>query len=127
MPTNKEYNKIKSKTFCACSFESISIPSQIIKIGKNAFESCYHLQKIIFSEDSELRIIDSAFSDSSLQTFFISSKVVELKDGWCERTLKLNNIKISKKNHNFLYYQEKILLGKSVTKSDVFDILLFAN
>ena len=44
----------------------------------------------------------------------------------CNATGNLTKVKISPKNKNLVFCEDKLLIGKSDIKSDVFDILYFA-
>lgn len=65
---------------------------------------------------------------SPIETFYIPSKLFELKNGWCCHTRKLNEISISSENKNFIFIdnEKKILAGKMEAKSDTFDNICFA-
>ena len=51
----------------------------------------------------------------------------ELKEGWCYEATKLNKIIISPSNDQFIFKEDKYLLGKTNNNNDEFDILLFAS
>ncbi|KAK8865394.1 hypothetical protein M9Y10_010939 [Tritrichomonas musculus] len=113
--------------FACRDIEHVKIPSCIKKITKNCFQKCKDLEKIEIDEFSELTTIEEGtFDKSSLEDLFIPSNLKELKDGWCMNTSKMTHISVSQKNKNFKIIDDKLLIGKSNTNSDVFDILLFA-
>ena len=59
--------------------ESIVIPSSLEEIGKSAFNSCQELTKVVFEEDSSLKVIhNSAFNYTSLREFEIPDSVVKI-------------------------------------------------
>lgn len=62
--------------------ESIVIPSSLVEIGKNAFDSCQELTKLVFEEKSSLRVIHSnAFNYTSLRELDIPESVVKIGSG----------------------------------------------
>lgn len=114
--------------FAKRDIEKVTIPSHIKYINSFSFEFCSNLESIEFSEDSELLSIgEGAFSHSSLSKIFIPSKVEKLKEGWCKWTSELKNISVSDKNLNFRMIEDKMIVGKSNSKSEYFDTLIFAN
>ena len=59
--------------------ESIVIPSSLEEIGKSAFNSCQELTKVVFEENSSLKVIhNSAFNYTSLREFEIPDSVVKI-------------------------------------------------
>lgn len=115
-----------------CIPRSINHESQefVIKsIKEGAFRNC-RFKSLRFSVDSELQVIEkNAFASSSLKTLFIPSTVTELKEAWCRRTFKLVNVTVDERNPYFKNSEEnsKLILGKSDTKSDNFDVIVFAS
>lgn len=110
------------------SLKYISLPNNLKQIGECAFSGCSQLKTINFSEKSELKIIGkSVFSSSSIENLSIPSCVEEIDDEWGREISFLINIKIfPSKNSNLVYYDNSFILGKSNTKSDNYDVLLFA-
>lgn len=118
-----------SLVFVSRDIEQITIPDSIIYINSFSFSGCLTLKSITFSEGSELQMIDkNSFSNSTVEFLSIPSKVVELKEGWCHRTPRLNKVDISPLNENFAYldHDQKMIVGKSRTNDGCFDILIFA-
>ena len=115
-----------------CIPRSINHESQefVIKsIKEGAFRNS-RFESLCFSPDSELQVIEkSAFASSSLKNLFIPSTVNELKEGWCRRTFNLVNVTVDERNPYFKNSEEnsKLILGKSDTKSDNFDVIVFAS
>ena len=98
-------------------------------IGEESFKNNQRIYSIEFDQDSELRSISkSAFSNSSLQSIMIPSKVEALQKGWCYGTPQLNTIILSQVNMFYQYLDEKkqIIIGKSEPSSEIFDTLIFA-
>lgn len=112
---------------------SINYQSQeylIIRIEENSFKNNRKINSISFSEDSEMRSIGSkAFCYSTIKILYIPSKIEALEDGWCSCTKSLNHIYLSSNNKNYKYLdeEEKIIVGKSNSKCDEFDVLIFAS
>ncbi|KAK8895331.1 hypothetical protein M9Y10_023791 [Tritrichomonas musculus] len=123
---NSELKFIGNKSFAYTSFESFTIPSNVTQINENAFEYCKNLINVVFSNNSKIKSIPSLFPNSSIKSITIPDSLIELKDGLGNGASDLIEVKISPNNKNFVYYEDKFLLGKSDQKSDVFDILCFA-
>ena len=82
-----------------------------------------------FPKNSKLSSIGrNSFSLSYIQSLSIPSTVQKLEEGWCCQTQFLKQILISPKNEHFKYLDEnrKIIVGKSNSKSEIFDVLIFA-
>lgn len=110
------------------AFESITIPSHVRTIKNNAFSNC-NLKSIHFQPNSELYSIGKdAFVNLKIECISLQKNVTKLKDGWCRELKNLNKIILSAENKNFAYLDEeqKIIVGKSDQKSDMFDIIFFA-
>ena len=109
------------------NIENAIIPSFIKRIAPFAFENCTVLQKVVFSEDSEFISIGiESFWNSSIKSIEFPSCPIEFKDGWCSGLRNLTEIKMRPSNKNFIYIDNKFLLGKSYVGSDIYDVLLFA-
>lgn len=66
------------------------------------------LQHIEIPKDSNLKIINKlAFSFSSIENITITSKVIELKEGWSSFTSKLMNVKVSSDNPRYFCVNEQ--------------------
>lgn len=114
--------------FAKRDISTVTIPSYIKHIRSFSFSYCSNLESIEFSEGSELVSIgEGAFSYSSLCSISIPSKVQELHEGWCKWTSELTCVSISEANSNFRNIEGKMIVGKSDTKTEVFDLLVFAN
>lgn len=114
--------------FCNMQIREITIPDTVTKIHRFAFCWCRSLQKINISPNSNLKKISSmSFVDTSITSLYIPSNLTDLQPGWCDRASKLQEIIVSPQNKNFIFYQNKFLLGKSgENKDDLYDILLFS-
>lgn len=118
---------ISKNAFSHSNIESILIPSNVTKISEGTFSECYNLKEIEFSQKSKLKIIEKdAFSNSLLESILIPASVESIVGGWCSYTMNLNKLKISPGNRNFLYIDNKLLVGKSRPDNDYYDVLLFA-
>lgn len=83
-----------------------------------------HLQRIEFSENSELRIIGSLiFNSIHIESFTIPANVETIQGKLFKKSL---NINVSPNNRNFRMLDENLLLGKMDQNSDHFDTILFA-
>lgn len=124
---NSKLDIIRKYAFSYSSLEAIEIPKSVKTIEEKAFYSCKSLDSFKIDENSEIKTIENySFYDTNLRSLFIPSNVTELKDEWCCEIKYLINISVSKQNKNFIFYDDKFLLGKTDSKSDKYDILLFA-
>lgn len=118
--------RVKGNVFYPKSISYKSCEYTITSIGKNVFKNNFCIYSIDFSEDSELRTISrKAFSNSSVESITIPSKVDTLEDGWCKKTAFLQQIYVSPNNKNFKFLEknEKVIIGKSNSKSEIFDVV----
>lgn len=102
----------------------------IIKsISQDSFKNNKIIKSIQFQEDSQLQIIEkNAFFRSSIESLSIPATVEELQSGWCSHTWNLTTIILTKNNKNFSYLdkERKIIVGKTATSSEKYDIIQFA-
>lgn len=113
--------------FANRDLETAFIPNFIRIIGSYSFGRCENLEKVEFSDDSELRIIcENAFSLSEIKSITIPPKLIELKDGWKYQAECLKSVYISPKNENFKMYDDKFILGKSNPETEIFDMLVYS-
>lgn len=95
------------------------MPPHITIIGKKAFAYSNSIKNVSFHENSELQIIEKdAFCGSKIERLEIPSGVVELKEGWCNKTKYLNDLNLfqTDKKPNFIQYDGKLILGKMIQK-----------
>lgn len=126
IPYNSKLQVINNYAFSQTSIEDISIPSNVIFIGEGTFAFCERLKKFDIQENSQLQELEKdIFLCSSIENITITSNLI-LKEGWCNSVINLNKIKIiQNKKVNIILYNE-FILGKSDSKNDEFDTLLFA-
>lgn len=85
------------------------------------------IKTLRFNENSKIgTIYQKSFMNSTIETLYIPQHLKELRGGWCVGSINLRKIEISPLNNNFLFDQNKYLLGKTDPQSDNFDALLFA-
>lgn len=128
--SNSELVLIGDNAFCNTNISKISIPKSVKFIGKNAFQNCDKLEIIEISEDSELLEIDEfALFMESLNYFYIPSKTEKLHEKWNALSTNLKHISVSPENKNIKYHDDnkKMIVSKSKSESDSFDVLLFVN
>ena len=120
---------IESYAFSQSLVENISIPNSVTKICDKAFKWCKKLKEISVSPGSKLHSIETnAFANSSIECLSIPSSIVELKEGWRSEAYDLKKMTIVENEvQNVASLDNKLIIGKSDTKSDIFDILYFAN
>ena len=121
-----ELKIIGDHAFCNSGIAKIKIPSSVTFIGEKAFCKCKKLTKVDFDPNSKLKTINKKlFCYSEIEVLSIPSNIEKLNESWCCHTKGLNTIILD--NPRFVYYENKFLLGQSNPKSDIFDVLLFAN
>lgn len=77
---------------------------------------------IKFEEESLVSTIyEYVFSRIKIEDIYFPKSLIELKDGWCSCTRKLARIIISPSYGQFLFKEDKYLIGKSNHKNDKFD------
>lgn len=121
--------KIESYAFSQSLIENIVIPHHITQIFEKAFIWCKMLKNVEISSESKIQTIEeNVFADSSIESLSIPSSIFELKHGWCNGMPKFKKLTIiENKVHNLSSFDNNLVLGKSDMKSDIFDILYFAN
>lgn len=129
--TFSENSKLKylgKFAFLFSTIEEIKIPPQVTKIQNSTFTLCDKLLKVEFSNNSTLRAIGKySFISSGVKSITIPSSIIYFKEEWCTQTCNIYDINIFTSNKvNIICYDNKLILGKSNPKSDVFDILFFA-
>lgn len=67
-----------------------------------------------------------AFCDTAIESISIPSLLIDIEEGWCADTLKLNKFNVASNNHFFSVYDNKFLIKKSSLENDEFDILVCA-
>ncbi|KAK8838471.1 beta-1,3-glucan linked protein [Tritrichomonas musculus] len=114
---------IKESAFYRTRLTSLTVPKSVIQIGKYSFSYCKKLNSLNFLNACSIE--DSAFTYSNLKSIRLASSVY-LKDGWCDSIEKLVSVSINKEEEeNIQFFDEKLILGKSDSKSGIFDVLLF--
>ena len=110
-----------------CSLHELLIPPSVTKICEHAFANCSDLRKVEIPTNSNLQTIEKcAFSNSNIEEIYFPKSLNELKKGWCYGIQNLTKITISPSNGQFIFKDDKYLLGKVDRANDEFDILLFA-
>lgn len=118
---------INFNAFADSLIESIFIPPSVTHICENAFKCCAKLFIVEISPDSENLTIDNhAFNSSDVEIMSMPSSIFKFKENWCCRIQNLKYIQIiPKEQQNIIYYEDKLILGKSDNENDEFDVLLF--
>lgn len=123
--TSSKLRNIGDFAFSECPIESIWIPPSLRRIGMLCFHDSM-LTNIEIPSNSELRTIESdAFYNSPIESIYIPSKLVELVDGWCNRTTELDSFKVSSDNLMYKDYDGQMIIGKSSIEKKIFDVLVF--
>ncbi|KAK8835034.1 hypothetical protein M9Y10_019428 [Tritrichomonas musculus] len=112
----------------ACrDISEIIIPPSIKCIQSHSISYCNCIDKFTIPEDSKLVQIDKyAFSHSDIDSIFIPKTVEVLEEGWCDSLPYLCDVVLSEDNKNYIFDEQRIILGKSYKKSNVFDVVVFA-
>lgn len=99
----------------------------IIKRIENGSFAHSNIKSIEFPPDSKLQTIEAnAFMHcTKFNSIIIPQSIIELQPGWCCDTKELKNITIMPGNKNFMYIDDKMIVGKNNSKSDNYDFLLF--
>ena len=124
---NSKLKIIDKHAFYNCIFFCITIPQHVKHIGENAFHYCWRLNAIEIPENSELQTISNrAFYGTKIVHLMIPSNFQKFEDGWCNNTTFLTDICISQYNKNYIFYDNKYIVGKSSPDNENFDVLVFA-
>lgn len=125
-PKDSQLVSIGKSCFAHSSLQTIEIPWQVEKIKKETFNECFQLEVLEIPENSKLKKFGTdSLLGTRIKSLYIPEFVNEFKSNWCDTTEKLINIKISEKNKNFIYYDDKFIIGKSDDSSSVYDVLVF--
>ena len=84
LPNDPNFTKIP-EDFCQrfTVLKTVSIPSQVKEIGKQAFKNCTNLQNVDFSHADNLKVIgESAFQKSGISGNLVIPNSVETIDKW---------------------------------------------
>lgn len=125
-PKESKLKTINDFAFSNVLIRKISIPSSVTIIGKSSFEYCKELSEVKIPKDSNLQIIDErAFFLTRIECFEILSNSVELKNGWCRTTSRLNKVILNSENKRYHCLDNKIIIGKSSIEQEYYDRLVF--
>lgn len=98
---------------------------KIISIDNEAFSS-NKIESITFPQDSEVESFKKdAFQQTSIKKLQIPPKLKTIEPGCFFLVTDLVEIEVSPTNKNFQYFDNKYLLGKSNSKNDIFDLLIY--
>lgn len=127
---------IADGAFAGCDAEKVTLSSQLITIGNNAFKGCEKLTEITISENVE-NIGDSAFEGCiSLEKIKLPDKYIETNsnafyntgfyndsENWENNALYVNNILIDTRDSNDVVEVKKgtkYIIGTSLGNNDVY-------
>lgn len=122
---DSELLSIGSGAFYRSAIENISIPSHVETIGYFAFEFCLNLRSVELNSNL-VSIKCSVFGNSGIEKIDISSCNIEFGEGWPCCVHHLNEIIVSPSNSHFIYKDNQLLLGKTNSFADNYDVLIFA-
>lgn len=80
-------------TFRNCNIKSISLPSTLLSIGKDAFVSCFDLHEINIPE-SVNELGESVFSASGLHSIKLHKSITNIPKKFCNSCVDLTQIEI---------------------------------
>ena len=107
--------------------EEVVIPPQVKIIKKESFYGFKKLKSITFTKNSKLKIIEGeVFYNSSIHKLVLPSSIEKIDDDCFHFTSNLTEIDILPGNKIFKVIDNKYLVKKSQTKSENYDVLLFA-
>ena len=122
--SDKNIDEFDVLLFARRDIREILIPSNIKIISSYAFDNCNNLEKVEFQENSNLQVIEEhAFAGSCIDKIYFPTNLNELKEGWHCNADNLTRFIISPFNNNFVFADNKFLLGKSDKNSNEFDVL----
>lgn len=99
----------------------------VTSIKEDAFFYCLNIKSLKFASDSKLKKIgQNAFFHSKIESILFPKSLIELEEGWCNNTSKLTEIIIDHNNHNFIFYDNKYIIGKTNQENENYDHLLFS-
>lgn len=125
IPKNSKIQKIGPHAFGWTSIERFTIPEHLTCICQNTFSTCYMLKEVEIPIDCDLQTIEScAFEESPIQSLTISSKLINLEEGWSESLEYLESIKVSPNNPRYCLFDGELLIGKSSLENDNFDVIV---
>lgn len=115
---------IGENAFEYSSIRSINIPQNVVRIDDDVFNFCEELEKVEFSKQSKIQFIGKRiFNNSAIQKISIPSNLINSK---LLVFSKLTDLSIIQNDESCILYKNKVLLGKSDSKSEVYNVLLFA-
>lgn len=123
---DSQLQTIGKSAFNKTSINYINIPPHLTLIDECALHVCKNLRKINIHENSELQTIGEGAFGSLIESLYIPTTLIDLREGWCSCLDNLIRIKISPKNPRYLYFEEKYIIGKSSLDEEGYDCLLFA-
>lgn len=103
--------------------------SKLERLSHGLFCNCRSIEKVDFPDDSSLRIIETrALNYSAVKEIYIPRNVEIIQDNWYDSAKRLTKVVISPKNNNFKYVdnENKMIVAKSDSNSDIYDSLIFA-
>lgn len=113
--------------FSIRNIEKAIIPNFVEVIGQNSFEYCQNLKHFEATEDSKLKIIEKdAFCCSNIESLYLPSSLIELKEGWCHSIHDLKSVKIGPNNQYLKIYDDNLIIGKSNIENENYNVLVFA-
>lgn len=96
-------------------------------LQNRTFSACEELKSVTFAQNSQLeKIENNAFSYCPIECIVIPQKVTTIEDSWFFSLTKVKKFSISPENANFSVYNDQIMVGKTDTKSDIFDIFMMS-
>lgn len=118
--------KAKGDVFIPRIVKHKSKKYKITTLSNRAFDHNV-IKSITFPDDSEVDTFGEDFLYfTDIKKLQIPAKLKNLVNPCCSGNYELTTIEVSRKNKNFIFYNEQFLLGKSDDKSDTFDILHLA-
>ncbi|KAK8884317.1 hypothetical protein M9Y10_043425 [Tritrichomonas musculus] len=112
-------NSIEKYSFILTKLNRVTVPSQIEKIGKNAFALCSSLQKVEFQINSHLKLIDShAFAWSPIQKIVLPPTVIKIGNAAFYNCYKLKKVEFMENS------ELKVICKEAFASSEVEQMMI---
>lgn len=95
-----QIHTIQLESFLSSHINEIYIQPCVLKICEGAFSSCRHLRIC-------KQLKKKAFAETEIDEIYFPKSLIELEDGWCNRTSKLTKIRVDATNSKYDRFFQK--------------------